>query len=210
MQIIPSTVCNDIIAMKQADIELTNAIHKSGELEKYGYHPHLEKLHLKNGQQLKDIIDIYGFPTCNNSNEEIMNSAWFIVQHCISNPSFMRMCNELFLSYSYEEIPLKERAYLSDRIAFYERKPQLFGTQFDYNLKGYMSVWWLKNRAETNSLRRKAKLPLLSKVEKMYASYPTISVEKAKQMRDEQEKWLVNVGWCTLQDIKVYKRSYKE
>lgn len=68
----------------------------------------------------------------------------------------MRDCLRLFARYTYEEIPLKERAYLEDRIAFYERRPQRFGTQFDYTRKGVMAVWWLESREEAEALRRTA------------------------------------------------------
>lgn len=201
---IPENLCEKIILMEKSDNDITEQLRNKKELEKYGYHPVLEKLHLTNSKELNSIIERYGFPTLKNSSQTVVCAAWRIVQHSISDPVFMKKCYTLFKEYSLDEIPLKERAYLGDRIAFYERKPQRFGTQFDYDLSGKMTVWWLENKIYVEKWRTDAGLPTLKEVQQKYDVYPTVSVSEAKMMRKQQEEWLINVGWCTADDIAQY------
>lgn len=161
---------------------MRRASRKAGELARYGYHPRMESLHKENSAKLSAILKTYGFPTLKNSGAGVTAAAWRIVQHSIGAPAFMRDCLRLFARYTYEEIPLKERAYLEDRIAFYERRPQRFGTQFDYTRKGVMAVWWLESREEAEALRRTAGLPSLKEAEEAFRNYPRVSLEEAAQM----------------------------
>lgn len=204
MQKLPDEVCESILSMEKADLALCAALQESGELARYGYHPRMESLHKENSAKLSAILKTYGFPTLKNSDAGVTAAAWRIVQHSIGAPAFMRGCLRLFARYTYEEIPLKERAYLEDRIAFYERRPQRFGTQFDYTRKGVMAVWWLESREEAEALRRTAGLPSLKEAEEAFRNYPRVSLEEAAQMRKRQEEWLVKTGWCTPRDIERY------
>lgn len=40
---IPRGVCEELLEMERRDLEETECLAKSGELEKYGYHPALQK-----------------------------------------------------------------------------------------------------------------------------------------------------------------------
>lgn len=201
MEKYPELFCERILAMEKEDLCLLERLQQSGELQKYGYHPALKKLHAQNGAALKEMISRCGFPTLKNAGAEVFSAAWRIVQHNIGDPAFMKSCFSLFGRYSYEEIPLKERAYLEDRIAFYERRPQRFGTQFDYDLNGNMTVWRLADRAETARLRALAGLPPLEEAEEAFRKTPSVPAERAREMREEQERWLEETGWCTKKDI---------
>ena len=200
----PENICAEILEMEKEDLNLTEQLRNNNLLEKYGYHPVLEKCHKRNSKNLKAIIDRYGFPTLKNSSPSVVNAAWRVVQHSIGEPSFMKNCFALFQKFSSEEIPLNLRAYLGDRIAFYERKPQKYGTQFDYDLNGKMTVWWLEDKTRVEEWRANVGLPPLKDVEKHFASYPAVSAEEAKSMRKQQESWLLSVGWCSMEDIRAY------
>lgn len=201
---VPEEICEKILMMERADTEITRRLRESGELQKYGYHPRLKVLHSQNGAALQKIIERYGFPTRSGCGERVYLAAWLIVQHDIGAPDFMRMCRDLFEGYSREEVALRERAYLQDRIAFYERRPQRFGTQFDYNLHGEMEVWWLEDKSKVAVWREQAGLPPLEEALRAFDSYPRVSEETAKAMRREQEDWLMQTGWCTRRDIEKY------
>ncbi len=196
MNRLPPAVCEQILAMEQQDLALTQQLEAAGELPQYGYHPALEALHLANSRRLEDIMEQYAFPTLQNSSAPVHTAAWRIVQHAISAPAFMRRCCDLFSRYSPQEIPLSSRAYLEDRIAFYERRPQVYGTQFDYGLDGRLDVWWLADAPGVDARRRAAALPPLEEVRARFREAPAVSREEAQRMRREQEQWLVAVGWC--------------
>ena len=119
---IPRGVCEELLEMERRDLEETERLAKSGELEKYGYHPALQKLHERNCGRLGEIWERYGMPTLQNGGEEAVLAAWRIAQHAIGSPAFMRRFAAECDKYSSEEIPLRGRAYLADRIAFYERR----------------------------------------------------------------------------------------
>ena len=207
---LPEQICKKIIAMENRDLTLPQTLSERGELENCGYHLRLEKLHLSNAAELEKIIEKYGFPNLKNSDQMVLTAAWRIVQHAISNPRFMLKCNELFKEYAFDEIPLKERAYLSDRIAFYQRRPQRYGTQFDYNQNGEMAVWWLEEPENVDSLRLQAGLPPLATVAEKFKAYPRKSADEAREMAAMQERWLVATGWCSEQDIKNYYEFHAE
>lgn len=201
MERFPDSIGEEILIMEKNDLGLTEALRVSGELSQYGYHPSLEQLHLANSTRLQTIVEKEGFPTLKNSSESVHTAAWRIVQHAISNPAFMRFCYEWFIQYPDDEIPLKTKAYLGDRIAFYERRPQHYGTQFDYGLNGKMDVWWLENESMTDSWRAQAGLPTLNEAKKAYKNVLPVSGEEAKRMRAQQEEWLIKVGWCSEKEI---------
>ena len=207
---LPKSTCAEILSMEKEDFNLTEQLRNNKLLERCGYHPVLEKCHKHNSKKLNEIINRYGFPTLKNSNSEVVNAAWKIVQHSIGEPSFMKKCFALLLELSSEEIPLNLRAYLGDRIAFYERKPQKYGTQFDYDLNGKMTVWWLVDKIHVEEWRAHVGLPPLREIEKYYASYPSVSIEEAKFMRKQQEAWLLSVGWCNIEDIEAYYRYFEK
>lgn len=200
---LPEQVCKEILAMEKRDLEETERLAKEGELEKCGYHPLLRKLHGENRERLCEIMESYGLPTTENAGEAVARAAWRIVQHSIGAPDFMRRCLRLYVERK-EEIPPAFCAYLGDRIAFYERRPQIYGTQFDYDLNGKMSVWWLKDGGAVDALRAAAGLNPLREARERFGKYPEISKEEALAKRREQEAWLMETGWCTAEDIEKY------
>ena len=103
---LPENICIEILSMEKEDLNLTEQLCNDGLLKECGYHPELEKCHKHNSKKLSAIINRYGFPTLKNSNSNVVNAAWRIVQHSIGEPSFMKKCIALFQEFSSEEIPL--------------------------------------------------------------------------------------------------------
>ena len=85
-------------------------------------------------QQLKKIIELYGWLTIDKFGEEVDSQAWLLVQHAVCDIEFQKFCLELL------EQALKEKqtkpmhyAYLYDRIALKSEScgyQQRYGTQF--------------------------------------------------------------------------------
>jgi hypothetical protein len=72
--------------------------------------------------------------------EDGAEAAWIIVQHAISLPELSRrMLPILRREAEKDEVPLWQTAFLDDRIRSFEGKPQLYGSQFDWNERDAMS-----------------------------------------------------------------------
>ncbi len=142
-----------IIALSQADFKLRDELVQKGELGDE-YHPEMERLHSSNAQILDKIISEIGFPTKEKVGEKASEAAWLVVQHAISQPKFLKKCARLlFLHYKDQKAIKIQLAYLTDRIAFFEGRPQLYGTQFDWNQEGILVPAAIQDSGLVNSLR---------------------------------------------------------
>jgi hypothetical protein len=120
------------LAAARTDLETRARLLESGVLFE-GYHPEMETVHVENAALLEKAFDAVGWPGRSVLGEDAAGAAFLVLQHAISRPALQRRGLELLL----EAIPkgdanALDAAYLSDRIAVFEGRPQLFGTQFDW------------------------------------------------------------------------------
>jgi hypothetical protein len=188
-----------LIGLKDADLALRDILVQSGQLFD-GYHPEMEQKHLQNADILNQIIDRIGYPTKDKVGEEACEAAWLVIQHAISRPAFMITCKDLLEeAVAEKKAEPKYLAYLTDRIAILSDKPQLYGTQFDWDDNGVLSpnrhddLDKVNNRRKTIGLNSLEEQTILirnrAKVENQ--SYP-VDFEKRKL---EYEAWRKRVGW---------------
>lgn len=121
-----------LLEAAERDLAVRAALAKSGALFD-GYNAEMEAVHLENAALLKQAFDEIGWPGRSRFGEDGAGAAFLILQHAISRPDLQRRGLELLL----EAIPrgdasALDAACLSDRIAVFEGRPQLFGTQFDW------------------------------------------------------------------------------
>ena len=118
-------IVKKIIQLANADLALRDQLIQNGQLSK-GYHPQMADLHNKNAKILGEIIDNIGYPTIDKVGKEASEAAWLVIQHAIGQPQFMIKCAAL-LKVAVEENKADSinLAYLTDRIAVFEGKPQL-------------------------------------------------------------------------------------
>lgn len=129
----------EIVEMRDADLALRERLVETSELFE-GYNAEMEALHIRNAEALESIIDKIGYPTLDKVGEAASDAAWLIIQHSISRPNFMRKCAQMLeKAVAEDEADPKQLAYLTDRIAVFEGRPQLYGTQFDWDENGEMS-----------------------------------------------------------------------
>jgi hypothetical protein len=90
-------------------------------------------------------------------------------------------------------------AYLTDRIAVFEEKLQLYGTQFDWDENGNLSPNPYDNLNKVNERRKSIGLNTLEEQTELIRiraknenQSPPKDLEKRKQ---EIEQWKKNVGW---------------
>lgn len=157
------------------------------------YHPEMEKLHLSNARKLAMMIEKMGFPVLSNAGEKGVRLSWLIIQHSISWPDFMREClTQMRLAAAHNDYILELLAYTDDRIAFYENRPQLYGTNLDW-INGEFKRTPIADPAFLNQRRKSLGLPPISSV-------PVPPTEE-RPPRDPEKKllefseWQQRVGW---------------
>src|SRR5579859_7847592 len=122
-------VRDELIAMRAEDLRVREELLQSGELER-GYALRMEAVHRKNAHRLREIIAKHGWPDTEVAGRDGTLAAWFIAQHAIGEPDFLREALALIQhKVKRGEVPRAQEAYLFDRIAMYEGRPQRYGTQ---------------------------------------------------------------------------------
>jgi hypothetical protein len=193
------SIAEKIIDLKNADLALRDRLIKGGKLSE-GYNEEMKDLHIWNAKKLNDIIDKIGYPTIDKVGNEANEAAWLIIQHSIAQPALMKKCAKLLKSAVNEnKTSPKYLAYLTDRIAVFEGKPQLFATQFDWDKDGNLSPNLFEHLSKVNERRKSIGLNSLEEQTAMIREQaknenqsPPKDFEKRKR---EIEEWKKNVGW---------------
>jgi len=179
-----------------------NLLDKKGEIKAGEYHPLMKKVHLDNAKMLEPILLKYGF---SGSCQAVNEAMFIIVQHAINDPVFMKKA--LVIMHNTPNIDPAYPAYLEDRLNFYARKPQRYGTQYTYTKAGKFTVWWLADSREMVNQRRKhVGLVPMNENEKRFDFTP-LSKEEALIAYNNQNAWLIETKWCTKQDILNYEKE---
>lgn len=192
-------IAEKIIELKNADLTLRDKLVQSGQLSE-GYNEEMKELHNRNAKILSDIIDTIGYPTIDKVGQEANEAAWLIIQHSIGQPEFMKKCAKLLeKAVSENKANPKSLAYLTDRIAVLEGKPQLYGTQFDWDKNGNLSPNLFDDLNKVNKRRKSIGLntleeqtEIIRRQAKNENQSPQTDIENRKQ---EIEEWKRNVGW---------------
>jgi len=193
------SIAENIIDLKDADIALREKLIQSGQLS-IGYNKEMKELHSRNAKILSDIIDKIGYPTIDKVGKEANKATWLIIQHSIGLPEFMKKCAKLLeKAVNENKADPKSLAYLNDRIAVFEGKKQLYGTQFDWDEYGNLSPNHFVDINKVNKRRKSIGLntleeqtEIIRRQAKNEKQSPPKDFENRKQ---EIEEWKRNVGW---------------
>ena len=92
---------------------------------------HMGVIDRANTARLKVLIEQCGFPDTETHGERAGRDAWLLVQHADHDRAFQKQTLALLEKIATErgEPVGRNFAYLSDRVAVAERRPQLYGTQ---------------------------------------------------------------------------------
>ncbi|MEM9835893.1 MAG: DUF6624 domain-containing protein [Bacteroidota bacterium] len=147
-------VASTIIRLQAADLALRDELIARGELEG-GYHPEMEALHHRNASELDEIINAIGYPTVERVGAAASDAAWLVIQHAIGRPDFMRKCARLLAeAVDHGQAQARNLAYLTDRIAVFEGRPQQYGTSFDWDEHGQLSPQPYDDLGKVNQRRQ--------------------------------------------------------
>lgn len=176
----------------ERDLFIRDALERRGILED-AYHPEMEKVHKENANFLKAYIKTHGFPVLSNAGDKAVQLSWVIIQHSISYPDFQRECLiQMRLAAAADDYPKDLLAYTDDRIAFFEGRPQLYGTNFDW-LDGELRPTPIEDPDYLDHRRHALGLPSMSEtLFKIVHNKPPKDVEKKAK---EFQIWLTSVGW---------------
>lgn len=179
---------DELKAMAAEDRRLRQELLDNGELGD-GYAPRMEALHRKNTARLKEIITEHGWPDPELVGDEGTSAAWFIAQHSIGDPEFQRQALKLIQEkVSQGRVPAAQEAYLFDRIAMYEGRPQRYGSQALPCPDGRYRRWQTEDPEALNDRRSSMGLPPVDD--------DPAQTEPTRQSLAEYDRWLRGYeGW---------------
>jgi hypothetical protein len=188
-----------LLAMAAADERLRTELVRDGTLFE-GYNPRMAELHDRNGAELAAIIAEVGWPGCRIAGEDGAAAAWRVLQHAIGTPALQRSCLPLLRKAAADgDVAAAYPAWLEDRIAFFERRPQQYGTQFDWDADGQMSPWPIADPEGVHRFRAAVGLPSLAEQQQQIRAVVTAQCEKPpgdyESRQREIRAWAEQVGW---------------
>jgi hypothetical protein len=195
---IDESLRRELLAMREEDLRVRDELMANGELGG-PYVPRMEAVHVRNAARLRELIAAHDWPGEDVAGEDGAKAAWFIVQHAVGEPDFQRHALALLQSsVAAGHAPAWQAAYLEDRIALHEGRPQRFGTQWiDEPSDGRARPWRLAEPDRVNELRASVGLAPLHAIPERG---PALTEEEQRQLRETQtwwEDWLKSKGWRT-------------
>jgi hypothetical protein len=185
-----------LLDLRAEDLRVRSELDAAGELGG-PYVPRMEAVHVHNAACLRELIAEHGWPGEDIAGEDGAKAAWFIMQHAIGEPEFQRPALVLLQSAAADRrIPAWHVAYLEDRIAIHESRPQRFGTQWvDDPYDGRARPWRLADPEHVNDLRASVGLGPLHPIPD---PGPPLTEDRRRELEEARawwEQWLASKGW---------------
>lgn len=164
-----------------------------------GYHPEMEAVHLENATLLERAFDAIGWTGRATLGDDGAGAAFLVLQHAISRPALQRRGLELLLdAVPRGDANALDAAHLADRIAVFEGRPQLFGTQFDW-FDGALGPSPVEAPDELDDRRASVGLPPIAEAIASMRARAAADGERAPADLAERqarfETWARRVGW---------------
>ena len=184
--------------MREEDLRVRDELVAADELGG-PYVPRMEAIHIRNAARLRELIGEHGWPAEDIAGEDGAKAAWFIVQHAVGEPQFQRQSLILLRECAAAgHIPAWHAAYLEDRIAMQEGRPQRFGTQWmDSPEDGRARPWQLADPERVTELRASVGLGPLHPIPE---PGPPLDPRKRRELEEAQtwwDQWFIDKGWRT-------------
>jgi hypothetical protein len=181
--------------MQAEDLRVREELAREGVLGD-GYEPRMEKVHRHNAARLEAIVNEHGWPGRTQAGDDGAEAAWRTLQHAIGRPDLIRLYLPLLQQAAAAgEIPDWQPAYLLDRIRFFEGKPQVYGTQYDWDEEGFTKLWPVEDPEHVNEKRKSVGLPPLAQAGARARLQKPVPREKLRARREAMEAWARSVGW---------------
>ncbi|HUC52940.1 MAG TPA: DUF6624 domain-containing protein [Candidatus Cybelea sp.] len=186
----------ELLAMRAEDRQVRQELQDANELGGH-YVPQMEAVHVKNAARLRELIAQHGWPAEALAGKDGAEAAWLIAQHAIGEPDFQHHVLQLLKACAAENrIPKWHAAYLEDRIALYEHRPQRFGTQWLADPRdGRDRPWTLADPAHVNELRASVGLGPLQLIPARGPALPAGRRAALEENYRWWQDWLSSKGW---------------
>ena len=157
----------------------------------------MEAVHVKNAARLRELIAEHGWPAEDIAGQDGAEAAWLIAQHSIGEPSFMRAALRLVQAcVEQSRVPAWHAAYLEDRIALCEGRPQRFGTQsIDDPRDGFSRPWTIAEPDRVDELRASLGLKALPPAPPPGPGLPMEIRSRNESLQQWWLRWLTARGW---------------
>lgn len=120
----------------------------------------------RNTKRLKAIVDEIGWPSISKVGHDGSSNAWLLIQHADHDPDFQKICLKLMKSEPEGEVSKQNIAYLEDRIAVGEGRPQIYGTQFHQDADGQLEPQPIEDVGKVDERRKDMGLETLDEYKK--------------------------------------------
>ncbi len=189
----------ELLRMRDEDLTVRQELLDAGQLGG-AYVPRMEAVHIKNAARLRELTDQYGWPAEDIAGKDGAEAAWLIAQHAIGEPEFQKAVLRLLTNATTAgRIPAWHAAYMEDRVAMFEGRPQRYGSQgLDDPRDGRTRPWKLSDPVRINEMRASVGLPPLHPVPE---PGPDLPQDQRRAIETNQSWWQ---DWSTL---KGWKRS---
>ncbi|MBU6372927.1 MAG: hypothetical protein KJS97_09380 [Alphaproteobacteria bacterium] len=162
-----------------------------------GYHPEQEALDVDNADWLSGVLARSGWPKRSVVGDDGAAAAVQLLQRAMSRPAIQRQGLELLMQAAEKgEASMIDAAHFADRIAVYEGKPQLFGTQLDWAADGGLTPAPIAEPDKVDQRRALVGLPpladLLAQAKEAAIGGPPPDLA---ERRAAFEAWAKSVGW---------------
>lgn len=190
---------NELLAMAVEDQRVRADLAADGSLFG-GYHPRMAEVHRRNAARLAVIIEGHGWPCRSLVGEDGADAACLVLHHAIGDPPLQRRGLDLLRqAVAVGEVTAVHAAKLEDRIAYFEGRPQRYGTQMDWDEQGRLSPHPVEDLAGVDGRRRAVGLPPLEEAVRRARDGVAAAGEKPPhdwaEQRRRAEQWARSVGW---------------
>lgn len=193
-----SALREELLAMEAEDIRVRAELLEEGTLGD-GYNPRMREMHERNAARLKEIIAAHGWPGHSLVGRDGSHAAWRIIQHAIGDPPFQRSClGAIEKSVAAGEAPLAQLAFLVDRVRYFEGRPQIYGTHFDWDENGEMNPWPIEDPEHVDERRQRAGLNSIAERTREIREQAAREGDTGKDREEQKRKyeaWLRETGW---------------
>ncbi len=188
----------ELLAMRDHDLRVREERLAAGALAGH-YDPQMEAVHVQNAARLRAIVAEHGWPAEDLVGQDGSEAAWLIVQHAIGDPDLQHSALQMLHDcISAGRVAPWQAAYLEDRIALYEGRPQTYGTQsLDDPRDGRSRPWTLADPANVNALRASVGLEPIPPIPDSGPDLPPADRENLERNYEWWRAWLKTKGWRT-------------
>lgn len=122
----------------------------------------------KTTARMKQVVAKHGWPGASLVGEDGANAAWLLVQHADKDRKFQREClAKMEPMVKTGEVSARNYAYLYDRVAVADKRPQRWGTQFEGD-----KPFPIEDEANVDARRKAIGLPTMAEyAQEMRAMY---------------------------------------